>query len=122
MLLDKLPIKISSMAIHHHRLFLGLNTGSLLVYNNQSLRLLETHKQFRTQSIDFLLVIPEANLLLVGSDSVDGYSLDTLQFQRHFCGLAYDLTLFSSVVFERECPVLVSKIAAATKKKVSALF
>ncbi|KAI0244753.1 Vacuolar morphogenesis protein 6 [Massospora cicadina] len=101
LLLEKLPVKVESLAHHRQTLYVGTATGVLLVYRisavqrddsvisyldefgeGYTIELSRSVKGFSKRAIEQLEVVPELGLLLALTDGqVNAYELSGLQFQ-----------------------------------------
>lgn len=98
LLLDKLPVKVESLAHHRQNLYVGTSSGVLLVYRitqvsegslyvdefgeGYGIELVRSVKQFSKRSIEKIEIIPELGLLIALTDNqVNAYDLNSLQFQ-----------------------------------------
>ncbi|CAG8623281.1 8545_t:CDS:10, partial [Diversispora eburnea] len=113
--LDKLQHKIESIFAYGQKLFIGTNTGVLLIYevNEPSddepitVTLIETHKNFSKKPIDQLDIIKEIGVLISLSEQLPKTRGANL--------FAIDTHI---EINENKIPMIITRLAVAVKKKL----
>ncbi|CAG8660017.1 8216_t:CDS:10, partial [Dentiscutata erythropus] len=134
--LDKLPLqhRIESILAHGQKLFIGTNTGTLLVYEvkedledeSLTVTLKDTVKSFSKSKIDQLGIIKEIGVLVSLSDGcVNIFDLSTFELQRSLAKTrgANLFAIDTHIEINEEggnggIPTIVTRLAVAVKKKV----